>query len=394
MQIRNKIALQFTGIVALILLVFSTTIYYLSVRYKELDFDARLRERALNTAKLLLQMDEINEDLLKVLRRKYLQSLPQEFVRVYDKEHNLIFKDDTIDFTLPLEVIENIEKDDNDISYIEDNRQVTAILFKDDLGDFIVVASAIDIYGDKKIENLRLVLTIGFPISLFIIYFSGRLFARQALRPIARITKQAETITASNLDLRIDEGKGKDEISKLAIAFNQLFQRLEKSFEIQKSFVAHASHELRTPLTSITGEIEVSLMKERSESEYKQVLISILEDVKKMTKLSNALLELAQTGLINKSILIEKIRMDELFLKIEAIFKRRNSATRLTTAFENIEEEDQLVVMGNEELLLTAFINVIGNALKFSDNKPVHISLSPGNKKLLIQITDQGTGID
>ena len=73
------------------------------------------------------------------------------------------------------------------------------------------------------------------------------------------VVKQVDKITIASLNMRVNEGNGTDEIAQLAITFNQMLERLESAFEMQRSFVSNASHELCTPLTSITGQIEVSL---------------------------------------------------------------------------------------------------------------------------------------
>ena len=94
------------------------------------------------------------------------------------------------------------------------------------------------------------------------------------------VVKQVDKITISSLDMRVNEGNGTDEIAQLAITFNKMLKRLESSFEMQRSFVSNASHELRTPLTSITGQIEVSLMKSRTHEEYETILESVLKTLK------------------------------------------------------------------------------------------------------------------
>jgi len=108
------------------------------------------------------------------------------------------------------------------------------------------------------------------------------------------VISQVDKITASNLNRRVKAGNGRDEIAQLALIFNQMLARLEEAFAVQKSFVAHASHEIRTPLTAITGQIEVTLFQERTSQEYRQVLGSLLEDVRSITRLANGLLELTQ----------------------------------------------------------------------------------------------------
>jgi hypothetical protein len=87
----------------------------------------------------------------------------------------------------------------------------------------------------------------------------GYLLAKQALRPIARLTQTARLLSTENLDQRIDLGGPDDELRELADTFDQMLARLDAAFDSQRLFVANASHELRTPLAVIRTELEVTL---------------------------------------------------------------------------------------------------------------------------------------
>lgn len=391
MQIRNRLTLQFAGIVALILLVFSLVIYQQAAQYTHNEFDGRLKERALNTGQLLLSVDEIDEPLLKVLRRKFLQNLPSEFVRVYDEKNKLIFKDDSLKISPGNNMLQEIRRE-GEYSYTIGKRQFLGLVYKDDGKKFVVLASAVDIFGQSKLRNLRVVLVLVYIFTLIIIILSGRFFARSALNPISAVVKQAEKITASNLYLRINTGHGKDEIEKLAITFNNMFERLGNAFQLQKSFVSNASHELRTPLTTITGEIEVALMKERSVAEYKKVLESILEETSKMTKLSNGLLQLAQAGSEFNTLSFQEVLLEEVLLEVHDSFQKHNKEGRLILDIKSAGEHGSSV-LGSKELLMTALQNIVGNAFKFSGNKPVVISLYRKGNNVNIDVKDKGVGI-
>ena len=106
-------------------------------------------------------------------------------------------------------------------------------------------------------------------ISVILILFAGRFIANKALQPVADMVDKVEEITATNLDHRISEGSGKDEIAELAVTFNAMLDRLEKSFDAQKEFVSNISHELRTPLTAMLAELQLTVSNERNNEEYK-----------------------------------------------------------------------------------------------------------------------------
>jgi len=388
MQIRNKLTFQFSAIVAIILIIFSISIYYVAEHFRYKNFNKRLKEKALNTANLLIEVDAIDISLLKTIRREYLASLPEEFVRVYEKENKIIFRDDTISFKLSPEKLNEVQEN-GVVEFRVGDRQVVGISYKD---KYRITASAKDLDGIRQMSDLKYTLISGNILCLIIILLSGRFFAIQSLKPIANITKEAENINENNLGLRLKEGQRKDEISKLAITFNKLFDRLQDAFERQKRFVSNASHELRTPLTTITGEIEVALMKERSKEHYIEVLQSVLEEAKMLTKLSNGLLQLGQAG-ESKGITVERINLYLLMERIKEESIKRFYGNNLQITYTESELLSHIEINGNEELLKIALINIIDNAFKFSKNKPVFFKIETNDIYVIFKIIDTGIGI-
>jgi signal transduction histidine kinase len=195
--------------------------------------------------------------------------------------------------------------------------------------------------------------------------------------------------------MRVNEGNGTDEIAQLAITFNKMLERLESAFEMQRSFVSNASHELRTPLTSITGQIEVSLMKPRTNEEYKSILESVLEDIKNMNALSNGLLDLAKASSDISAIALHNLRIDEILWETRAELIERKKDYKVAIKFsEPIEDEKELTILGNHHLLKIAMINLMDNACKFSPDKSVNVLLSAKGRYIVTEFIDNGMGID
>lgn len=119
--------------------------------------------------------------------------------------------------------------------------------------------------------------------------------ADRAVRPIHEVMDQAEEIGARSLDRRIHAYADATEYRRLVQVLNTMLGRLQSGFEAQRRFTADASHELRSPLTAMRGEIEVALRRDRSPSEYRDVLESTLEEVERLSETSDELLTLARS---------------------------------------------------------------------------------------------------
>lgn len=392
--IRTKLTFQFSFIVLFILVFFSIIIYYFSASYRESEFYSRLGKKALTTAKLLIEVKEVDYTLMKIIDRNSLNSLYNEKVTIYDQKGNLIYNSSDSDSVSISPKLLELIKEKKTIRYHNGKDETIGLIFSLNSEPYIVIASAYDIYGRKKLHNLVWIIGVGFFISISITVVTGKIYATRALRPMSEVVKQVDKITISNLNMRVHEGNGSDEIAQLAITFNHMLKRLESAFEMQRSFVSNASHELRTPLTSITGQIEVILMKSRTQEEYKSVLESVLEDIKNLNALANGLLDLAKANSDISAIALQSLRVDEILWETrEELIKRKKDYTVTIEFHESIEDETKLTVKGNHHLLKTAIVNLMDNACKFSPDKTVHIFLSTHGNYTTIDFVDKGIGI-
>jgi len=392
MNIRTKLTLRFTWIVALMAMAFSIAIYYFSATYRKHEFYERLKEKALNYSQLLIKLDDINEGLLELVD-KNTAYLPNERIIVLGDDNKELFNTYKDSHPIPTEIIAKVRKQ-KEIRYEENNNEVLGILYTNKTQVFVVIVSALDTEGLNKLENLKIILVVGFVAFLIATLIFGRLFAKQALSPISNVIKEVESITASNLTKRVNEGNGTDEIAQLAVTFNQMLNRIQQAFELQKSFVSNSSHELRTPLTSITGQIEVALMNSREPEEYQAVLHSLLDDIKNVNRLTNGLLELAQANLDISKLKMKEVRMDELLWLTRNDLLKRNPDYKINIEILDLpEDESQLQILGSEQLLRSALINLMDNACKFSSNHQVNIQFKSQGGAINISFRDLGIGI-
>ena len=208
------------------------------------------------------------------------------------------------------------------------------------------------------------------------------------------MNEEVSSITAYNLRKPLNEGNGQDEIAKLAMNFNLMFQRLEQSFELQRSFVSNASHELRTPLAAIKSEIQVAIEKPRSADEYQKVLQLLMNDTQRLIQLTNGLLQLAQSEKKEQSVIMQPLRLDELVFQTQEELQSQHPDYQIFIDFDEIpDNENFITIMGSEPLIKTVINNLIDNACKYSSNKRAEVSIGFDDTNCLIRVNDNGIGI-
>ncbi|MCF8373032.1 MAG: HAMP domain-containing histidine kinase [Bacteroidales bacterium] len=394
MEIKQRLSYQFTGIVAIILVVSLLAIYFSFAKFRSDDFNSRLSEKARYIIHLLVEIEEIDADLIGKIELNSPSSLPDEKLTIYDLANNRIFdNDEDNSITIDPQHIASL-KESKELRFEQEPYEVYGYYYEMADDSVVIFVAAHDIFGYRKLKTLRIILLIVFSFGLVLVYFSGKWFASKALAPISRVIKQASRISGSNLSSRLDEGNKKDEIAKLAITFNEMLSRIEAAFVTQKSFISNASHELRNPLTSITGQLEVLLIKDRSVDAYKKSIESILEDIRNVNQISDKLLMLARTSSKLTEYVFLDLRIDDLVWKSVSVFEKQKPEYVIKVEFGNdFKDDTQFIIKGNEFLLISSISNLIENGCKYSDNKEVVIQFSAIEKNIVLDFIDQGIGI-
>jgi signal transduction histidine kinase len=392
MKIKNRLSLYFTAISVLVLLIVEVAISITVNSIIKSDFYSHLMDRATVAAQVYLEADEISADSLNHVRERYLLRLPDEVVRFYDDKDAASFIKDKNQFW-PSAVINQVRKR-KELEFSEGERQTVGIYYNDNQGNFVILVSAINHSGNKRINDLLTTLAVLLLVVTAALFLSSRWFAQKTLEPIDKVISQMRRVNVGNLSLRVDEGNGKDEISALARNFNRLLEHLENAFELQETFTINASHELRTPITSIIGEIEIALSKARTNAEYEQVLQSIFVDAERLKDTVTSLLELAHVDMNYTQPASKPIAIDELIWELSEYWNKRAGKGMFVVKVLNLPDDpDKLLIPANKQLLTIALNNIIGNAFKFSEDKRVNCSLYVDNTRITINIIDTGIGI-
>lgn len=383
-------------LVMIILGIVCSSIYFFSHRARIQTIEKRLTNRAITTARLLEQKEIFDQNLIKRIDSLTTISLRNVTVQVYDLQQRKIYSySDKIDDTLKID--QNILDDANthgSVFFRIDDKEAVAYHYNTAGADLIVISAAEDFDGKENTSVLKNILLTSFFLGSALVLIIGYIFSTRLLLPIKKIAADVEEISAQSLARRIKTGKSNDEWYQLTSTLNQLLNRLQESFELQRRFISNASHELSTPLTSISSQLEVAFQRERAAGEYKEVMYSIYQDVRHMNKLTRTLLEFAKASGNAGGLEIDLIRIDEILLKLPSELAKINKEYVVSLKFENLpEEHEELLVFGNEELLFTAIKNLVLNACKYSNDQSAVIILESANKKISIMITDKGNGI-
>lgn len=393
MNIRTRLALQFLLLASLILGSAFLVVYALSADHREEEFLGRLRDRGTNTAKLLIQVDEVDERLLRRIEGENPVRLPEESIAIYNGEDREIFhlgpaKDTSITPAL-LALVRSSEEQ----SIPFGDRERVAFVFTNKNDHFVVVASARDIYGHSKLRNEGRVMVATFLIGLVLIFLVGRFYAQRALSPVQRLINEMRATSPADLSRRVQAPNAQDELAQLARSFNDLLDRLEVTFRSQRHFIANASHELRTPLTAISGQIEVLLLKERTSAEYTAALRSVLDDLHSLNRLSDRLLQMAQAGSTASASTFLPVRMDEVLWQSKSETQRIDPRYDVVIELLEIEDEADVLVRGNEALLRSLVTNLMENACKYSKDHRARVALHNDGGELRVVVVDKGIGI-
>lgn len=394
MTIRNRLAIRFTGLVSAILLLTFVSVYAFCWYFVSSDFYRRLDRKATTLGEMLIR-HRLDGELINQLGRIRKDQLPNQKMLVFDKRDSIIYESNrTILLAIPPKTIATIrEKKQKEFKqrdyYVYGTRFMTAS------GQYVVIASAENTYGDAFLRELLWALSGLFFISIAITSFSGWFFAGDALQPIQRIDTILNAIFPKNRAERLPVKQEDDEISRLSITINLLLDRIAESLRLQRMFVANVSHELKNPLTQISSQLEVSLLNQRDPDAYKQTIRSVLDDVRNLSDLTHELLQLSQASADDApDLLTDTVRMDEIAWDIRDEVSAINPRYRVQVELGALPDDpDQLTILGNKTLLTTALKNLAENACKFSKDGQALIKVNFGPDLLQISVINEGPSI-
>ena len=242
-----------------------------------------------------------------------------------------------------------------------------------------------------QLRELRLELAA---ISLLVLVLGGLgglAIAHRAVGPLGRLAEGARRITADHIHERLPEEPSSAEVDELRRAFNETLSRLERSFDQLGRFSGDASHELRTPLTALRAVGEASLRKPHSDEEYRDVIGSMLEEVDRLTHLSDDLLTLARAETGKTHLHLEPVELSALARQVTSHLSVLAEERGQTIG---VAAEQPVIVNGDQAALRQALINLVDNAIKYSPEKTrVRVEVGVLGDHAVLRVQDEGPGI-
>jgi heavy metal sensor kinase len=239
--------------------------------------------------------------------------------------------------------------------------------------------------------RMMAVYLVSAPVMLLAIGVLGWFAAGRALAPLQRVVHTAQTVSGGNLSLRIERLGTGDELDELIATFNSMMERLEANFEQMRRFSMDASHELRTPLTAIRGQLEVALLTARTTEDFRRAIATALEDVERLGRIVQSLLQLAQAEAGQIRIRREPEVLAEIAARQVARFLPLAEAKRQGI---DLEADTACVAAVDRLQMERLFDNLLSNAVKYTqEGGRIAVRIFPDGPDAVIEVSDNGPGI-
>jgi len=262
---------------------------------------------------------------------------------------------------------------------VYDNNQLVAI---------VQVAQSLDDI-QNTLQRLLVTLLVSVPILVIIAGVSGYFLAARALAPIDQITSTTRRISGEDLSARLNIPVTNDEVGRLTQTLNDMLARLDDSFQRERQFTNDASHELRTPLTAMQAILGVIREKRRTPKEYEQALDDLNEETDRLRTLVENLMRLAR-GEKRSNNLHEMIDISTLISDVADSLRPLAEIKNLILA---CDVPEHLKILGDSDELIRLFVNLLDNAIKYTEHGKISITAQKNAKEIAINIEDTGIGI-
>ncbi len=253
------------------------------------------------------------------------------------------------------------------------------------------VQVALDL-GDVQFTLRRLLqaLLLGGPVLVLAAALGGYALAARALAPVDHMTRTVRRIAdGTDLSARLSLPVTNDEVGRLASTFDLMLARLGDAFRRERQFTADASHELRTPLAAMQAILSVIRKERRTVEDYEQALADLNDEADRLTALVEDLLALARHEGPDAAV-AEPVAMADLLDDITSSLAPLADAKGLNLS---CRVPADLCVRGDRDQLIRLFVNLLDNAIKYTEHGGVTVQGQAEGAWVAVTIDDTGVGI-
>ena len=217
----------------------------------------------------------------------------------------------------------------------------------------------------------------------------GYWVARIGLRPLRRVSRQAQQLAPPKLSGRLRPSHLPPELEQLVEAFNAALERVEGAYQRLESFNADVAHELRSPLTNLIGQTQVALTRGRSAEHYFEVLQSNLEDLERLRSIVNDMLFLARADQGDRA---RNLVVSDLAGEVAASLDYLDFI--LEDAGIGVEVSGDAQVRVERSHLRRALTNLIHNAAQHSQpGDQIQVTITPAGDQVSVAVSNPGPPI-
>ncbi|GHU59444.1 hypothetical protein FACS189411_16270 [Bacteroidia bacterium] len=388
MEVQTRLSLFSSLVFGVVFIVTSFLIYGLYYTNAEKNIYKNLKESSDVISLFYLEEDEMNKEEFAKIHEQFNEYINADY-QIYDEQDLISYGSQSLQ--IGKDRLNEIRIKRN-LAFSDEHFFCYGIFYEDNQGDFVVVAKERRSVLCGQMNSLLWILLSCFVIGLLAIILLSLWVARIAYLPFNKVINQVKHISTKNLDVQIESPHTEDELQSLIDTFNELLAKISETMLIQKNFANYVSHEFKTPLTSIIGNLEVFSIKDRSPEEYRQLSDQLITQVLQLEEILNTLMVISD--LRKDTVTIEETRIDELLWEIIGKVTDLHSHAKVHTQIDIEPEDESLLYVSHEptQLLMTLF-NLIENAVKYSQGKPVDIHIFKQDASLCLTIADKGIGI-
>lgn len=215
------------------------------------------------------------------------------------------------------------------------------------------------------------------------------LLAKSVVNPVLQLNKAVQEVAKGNFDIEVTNQR-EDEIGQLTKNFNKMTRELKNFEYLRKDFATNVSHEFKTPLASIYGYAKLLQNPKLTAEESTEYTTIIMEEAKRLANLSSNMLKISNLEsqeIVDKRSLFsldEQIRKSILIL--EPAWSKKNIEFEI--------ELEKVMYLGDEEMLQQVWLNLLDNAIKFTDRAGViTVTLQQKDKAIEVKVSDNGIGM-